>query len=271
MSLINNPAGRLYLLFGNLRGIPNGTQIGSAWGEVLGVPPEVVGGQLGKVAALVTQLDEAVSDDPERERIAATVARYKPSWLLAALPFQLSFQADVAEIKPSPESYEALGLVADILGAVSPDESEPSEEERERRLDELRGLRDEVRGDEELPERVRHLIVDRLTAVEVAIEHMNIGGAEAVQHALEALLGATFANSVMNEKTAKSKIIQKVVRTAGVIWVVFTSGPTAQQSIEMWTGAFNELTAGPVAAHTVAAEPMPSPSPPEPPPNQPPA
>lgn len=270
MSLLNNPAGRLYLLFEQLLESSGDVSIQSAWGSILGIPSETVGGQMGKVAALVTQIDEAVSE-PGRERIAMTVNRYRPNWLLAAQPFQFALSDAVTNIRPSPEAFEALGVVAELLGQIAPDESEPSEEERERRLDDLRALREEVRADEELPERVRHLIVERLTAVEAAIEHINIGGSEAVQHALEALLGAALATTVTNEKTAKSKIIKKVMSTAGVIWVVFTSGPTAQQSIEMWTGAYNELTSGPVAAQTAAAQPTPSPSPPEPPPDQAPA
>jgi hypothetical protein len=229
--------------------------------------PAIVGGQLGKVAALVTQVDEAASE-PDRGRIAVTVDRYRPKWLLAAQPFQFTLNDALANILPSDESYEALGMVADLLGAIAPDESEPSEEERARRLEELRGLREEVRADDELPERVRHLIVDRLTAVEAAIEHINIGGSEAVQHALEALLGAALATTVTNEKTAKSKIIRKVMGTAGVIWIVFTSGPATQQSIEAWTGIYHGLAAGPAQTQTVAAQPTPSPSPPEPPPDQ---
>jgi hypothetical protein len=108
---------------------------------------------------------------------------------------------------------------------------------------------------------VRHLIVDRLEAVEVALEHINIGGAEGVQHALEALLGAAFASTVTNERAAKSKIMLKVMGTVGVIWVVFTSGPAANQSLEAWTGVYRELAAGPAQAQTVAAQPTPSPSP----------
>lgn len=249
--LINNPAGRLYLLLGRLRAIEGPVGIGAAWASVLDVPEEMVEAHIGKVALLVSQIEEAVAV-PGRERIATAVNRYRTDWLRAALPLHVGFNQQVHKIKPSDESYEALGLVADYLLAVASVGSVPSEEEQADRLKELQALIEDVRAAEELPERVRHLILDRLSAVEAALQHINIEGPEGVQHALEALLGAAFATTVTNERTAKSKIIRRVMGTAGVIWVMFTSGPTAQKSLDAWTEMFHELPAGPAQTQPAA-------------------
>jgi hypothetical protein len=268
--LIRNPAGRLYLLLGSLREFDATAQISTAWARIFNVDENEIGAPMAQVAMLIPQIDDAVSGNGS-ERTAAIVNRYRASWLQAAYPMHLELNQQVHNIQPGDESYDALGSVADYLAAVGNHASLPSDEEQMTRLEELHALAEDVRTDEELPEEVRHLILDRLSAVETALRHIAIGGPDGVQLALEALLGAALATSVSSERTAKSKIIKRVLGTAGVIWVVFTSGPTAQQSLEAWTGVYHELTAGPAQAQTVVAESTPLPSPPEPPPDQPPS
>ncbi|MFZ2113797.1 MAG: hypothetical protein WAU77_08715 [Solirubrobacteraceae bacterium] len=242
MTSINNPAGRLYLLLTRLRNMNGDRPLIDTWSDILGEPPALVREHLGAVAELVTQIDAAATE-PGRERVAAPVARYRDQWLQAIFPLERPFKEATANVRPSDEAHEALGLVAAILEAVAPDEAIPSEEDRTALVEQLQALVEEVTSDEELPEEVAHLIVARLTEIEVAFHHIEIGGPEAIRHATDALMGAAVASSAVNEKTRNASVIKNVMAVAGSIYVLFAAGPAIQKSLEAWPVVVQEITA----------------------------
>lgn len=247
----NNPAGRLYDLLGRLRDTQNGT-IAAVWAQILDVSEPTVRERLGSVAELVTQIDAAV-DLPDMQAFVGPVNRYRNEWLEAIFPLQHPFSAAVGDVKPGELAYETLGTVAAHLGAVAPDGAVPSEEQQTELLAKLQGIIEEVTGDTDLPQEVAHLILRRLSDVEAALRHIDIGGPLAVQRATEALMGAVAAASVTNKKARAAKTLARVFATAGVIWTVFTGGAEVQPSIEAWEGYAHELNAGPAHVAQPAA------------------
>jgi len=252
MVSLNNPAGRLYSLLGQLRKHEN-MPISRAWGHVLGVPEGMVREHLGDVAQLVSLIDEAVAA-PERERIAAPVKRYRSQWIEAAFPLQHNFTEDVQNIRPTDEAFESLGFVADHLAVVASDGEIPAEGTRIELVDSLRAVITDVGSDEALPEDVAHLMIQRLSAVEAAILHIEVGGPNAVRLATEALIGSSVTNS-----SRAATLSKRALAIAGVVWVAFSSGPTVQQSINAWTELIPQLGTGspPATPATDQAEPRP--------------
>jgi hypothetical protein len=214
MASINNPAGRLYLLLTRLREADGDRPLIATWSDILGQSQDLVREHLGAVAELVTQIDAAAAE-PGREQVAAPVARYRGQWLEAIFPLGRPFSEATAKVRPSDEAHEALGLVAAILEAVVPQRAIPSEEDRAGLVERLRVLVEEVTNDEQLPEEVAHLIVTRLTEIEAALHHIEIGGPEAIRRATEALMGAAVAGSAVNEKTRNAGVIKNVMAVAG--------------------------------------------------------
>jgi hypothetical protein len=253
MASINNPAGRLYLLLTRLRETDGDKPLIGTWSDILGEPEELVRTHLGAVAELVTQIDAAVAE-PGREQVAAPVARYRGQWLEAVFPLGRPFSEPTTNVRPSDEAYEALGLVAAILEAVTPDGAIPSKEDRDVLIERLVILIQEVTNDEQLPEEVAHLIVTRLTEIEVALHHIDIGGPEAIRQATEALMGAAVASSAVNEKTRNARIIKNVMAVAGSIYVLFAAGPAIQKSLEAWPIVVQEITSGHITSAPQAQE-----------------
>jgi hypothetical protein len=249
---LNNPAGRLYGLLGRLRALDD-VSISAAWAGILDVPEDGVRERLGDVARLVYGIDAAVEG---RERIEAPVNRYRTQWIEAAFPLHHNFDEPVGNIRPSEEAHEALGFVAEHLAGVAPDGKIPPEEERNELLESLHAFLAEVEADEELPPDILHLIVQRLSAVEVAIRHIEVGGPEAVRLATEALIGASATSMSRAAKAAK-----KALALAGVVWFAFNAGPTAQNSISGWGEIIHQL--GPGSGQTSPAMDQPEPPPDE--------
>lgn len=221
------------------------------WSEILGYAPELAREHLGAVAALVTQIDAAVSA-PGREQIAAPVARYRKQWLDAVFPFGRTFSEATVSVRPSDEAHEALGLVAAILEAVAPEGAIPSEEDRDELVKRVGILIEEVTDDDELPVEVADLIVARLRAIEDALFHIDVGGPEAVRQATEALMGAAVASSVVHEKARNAGVIKNVMAVAWSISAFFAAGPAIQASLEAWPVIVQEITAGRVASASQA-------------------
>jgi hypothetical protein len=180
MASINNPAGRLYLIFGRLRELDADLPIIDAWAQVFNEDRETVRPLLlGDVAGLVRQIEAAVAV-PGREQIAPPVSRYRAPWLEAISPISVTFEQALSNVRPADDSYETLGVVAAALEAVASEGTVPPDAERGELLDKLRSLIDEVRNDDELPDHVKHLMVQRLTDIEQALVHIDLGGPDAI-------------------------------------------------------------------------------------------
>ena len=230
----------------------SGEPISAAWESILGVPGEQLGVSIGAVAQLVPQIDAAVRS-PGRERQAALVSQYRQEWLTASFPLAQPFNESVRAILPSDAAYLALGGIADYLAVSAPDGVVPDDQQQEELLGLLQAATEAVTADTDLPQEIAHLILKRLSEVEEALRHVQIGGPLAVKHATEALMGAVNAARATNDKAHIATTLRHVFATAGVIWTIFTGGGQIQPSLEAWEGYAHELT----PAHVHIAEPAP--------------
>jgi hypothetical protein len=249
---LNNPAGRLYSLLGLLRSMPD-QPISGAWENILEVPGERLGGSIGVVARLVPEIDAAVQA-PGRERQAALVSQYRQEWLTASFPLAKPFNEAVRTILPSDAAYLALGGIADYLAVAAPDGVVPDDQQQEDLLALIQATIEAVTADTDLPQEVAHLILKRLSEMEAALRHIQIGGPLMVKHATEALMGAVDAARATNDKAHAATILRRVFATAGAILTVFTAGGQIQPSLEAWEGYARELT--PAHVHVVQPPPL---------------
>ena len=246
VDIANNPAGRLYMLIGELRSMQD-EAISAAWGKILGVPADRVGENIGVVAQLVPQLDQAVQGEG-RERQAAVVAQYRQEWLTATFPLAQPFNQPVKSILPSDQSYLALGGIVDGMAAEASDGVVPSEDERNTLSDLLQATIEEV-GADDLPQEVAHLILQRLSDVETALRHIRLGGPAAVKHATEALMGAVDTARATDERSRAAPSLKRVAAIAGVAWTIFTAPVQIKPALKEWEGYARELT--PAQVHVV--------------------
>jgi hypothetical protein len=228
----DNPAGRLYELLRQLNDVGKGTSISVAWAQVLGVDEDEVPLRLGSVVELVGEIRQAVQR-PGAGAFAATVDRYRATWTNAIFPTSQSFNEQVVNVRPDDVALEALAGVAAHLHAIAPEGKIPDEHKLEDLKDKVRGVLVEVEGAEEIPDEVRDLFVSRLSGVLQALEHIAIGGPNAIRLASEALAGAI----VIQEGTGKvrrTKTVRNLLSVLGIVWFTFTAAPTAQRSLEAW-------------------------------------
>lgn len=226
---LDNPAGRLHELLTQLCANPQ-QQLLHQWGQVLEVSLEDVPLHLGDVGALVREID-AIANSLDVRPISAALRRYRPEWSRPIFPTDVKFTDQVARVAPSAAGLEALDLLAEQLHMLAPEGQIPDES----RLEELRAaivaLIEDVRATEDFSADIRHLIEDRLRSILHAIDHVAVGGPEAVRLATEALLGGVGVRAL---QATQSPTWGKMLATLGAVWIAFSAGPTVQNSIDAW-------------------------------------
>jgi hypothetical protein len=248
----DNPAGRLHELLRRLSEVDPNLSIASAWAQVLGIREAEVALRLGAVGQLVSEVQAAVEESGD-QTLVAPVSRYRDAWAGAIFPQTHALNAALANALPDDAALETLGLVASHLHAVAPEGRVPSTEQVDELRESVVDLLDNLEDADDVPDAVKHLLTARLTDVLEALNHIAIGGPNAVRLATEALVGAL----VINEpSTARSATWKQVAAVLGAIWIAFSSGPTVQNSIEAWGDIF-QLNAGEShsAAHPTEVDP----------------
>jgi hypothetical protein len=235
----DNPAGRLHELLRRLsEGNPN-VAVAVAWAQVLGVTEAEVPLRLGAVGQLVTDVQEAVEKSGD-ESLVAPVLRYRDAWAGAIFPRHVALDASLSNVLPGEDALEVLALVATHLHSVASEGQVPSLEHLDALKERVADLLDAVEEADDVPDTVKHLLATRLTDVLEALNHVAIGGPNAVRLATEALVGAL----VINEPTTpRSRTWKQVVAVLGAVYVAFSSSPTIENSIDAWGHIF-QLPAG---------------------------
>lgn len=185
---LDNPAGRLHTLLIAFDRNAHGQTIDVVWGALLGVPnqPEKLPGSLGELQVLVTEIETAVHDTSGDKK---QTDRYKAQWRRTIYPHDVALNDQANKIRPSAEALDALEAIAEHLHDRHPDGRVPSTEQ-------LRTLRDDVDTliqdvlSEDLPDEVNQAIVKRLRQVQLAFDHIAVGGPAAARAAMEAVMGA---------------------------------------------------------------------------------
>lgn len=227
----DNPAGRLHDLLSRLSDQNPKASLLSAWAQVLGVQQNDVVLHLGAIADLLREIQGTVDSSGE-DALAGPVKRYRNAWAKPIFPRDQPFKGPLMDVLPGDVALEALGLVSAQLHLVAPDGLVPDADQLAEVGARLREVLGAVLDADDIPDKVKRLIVDRLHEVEEAIEHLDVGGPRAVQRAIEAVMGSVIFTP--DTEVVKSQTVNKVWATLATIWTVFAAGPAIQGSIEAW-------------------------------------
>lgn len=258
----DNPAGRLHTLLERLCEVEPGRPFIEAWKIVLGASDdEVVPTLLAEVRALVGEIQVAVERQSVGQGHTAQVTQTRHQWENAIFPRDGPLGSPVENFWPKKELLVVLQATAEYLHSVA-SECRPLEDGE---LEELRGqveeLIEEMKASEEIPAAVKQVIVARLRDVIRALDHVGIGGANAVKLATEAVAGAI---DLHDSPWWQSGMGRRVALVLSTVWFAFSAPATVQTALPVWEHAFAELASG-QAQVGGPHQPGPAPSPPSPP------
>lgn len=238
-----------------LRAVQAETSLLNAWGAVLGASENEVVGLLADVWALVGEVQQAI-EVTGSEGHAKQVARVSQEWRTAIFPADRPFGQQVANFVPTENALDILQAASEILHRDSPEGRPLVEGELEDLREQLKGLIDDVKATDDLPESVKQLIAARLRDVMKAFDHIDIGGPNAVKLATEALAGAI---DLGGNSLFTSHIRHKVVSTVVALYTVFGVPATVQAGLPAWEQTVHELMPPPAL---VPGPHKPAPTPP---------
>lgn len=252
MPLYDNPAGRLHELLRKLseQSLQNG--LGVSWARVLGVPANEVQLHIGAVADLVRQIEDAV-DRLDDDDLRAPVVRLRDTWMRAIVPMEQAFKSKLGTVCPPPEALESLALVSKQLHLVASEGEVPEQDILDQLRERLHSLIGDLRESTDLSDDLKQAIVSRLMDVAKAIEHVHVGGPDAVRLATEAVLG-TVMFSPDRAHAGGTSSFKKVCATLGAVWFAFTAAPVIQDSIEAVSTLVHEIESGQVVNYDGGAQ-----------------
>ena len=226
----DNPAGRLHALLTALNERPDGESLRRAWAVVLSVEEADVQLPLAEIRKLAGAV-QAAAVQPGRRAQAAHVNRYHAQWENAIFPLDQAFSAGVGNVKPAEVALEALASVAEYLHELAPEGEVPDDDRLSDLVSGLQELINEVKDSDELPPVIKQVIAARLAGVRQAIDHIAIGGPDAVRLATEAVAGAI---TVRDTSAWRSNIGHKIATGLSVIWFAFGFPAAVQDALPAW-------------------------------------
>lgn len=247
MTHLDNPAGRLHGLLTRLLDEPN-RSVAAAWAAVLAVQADDLEVSLWSVALLLRDLDAAVAES-RSEPMKATLRRYRDSWSKPIFPRDVAYSTPVHGVAPRAASLEALELLSEYLHTTAAEGAIPDADQVADLAQRVREVREDVGAATDLTEDIRRLLQQRLTAVLSALEHLEVGGPEAVRLATAALVGGAVIQSPGGQG---GETWTKVALVLGLVWTAFSSGPAVNASLSAWEAIGQRaLPSGP--AHSAPA------------------
>lgn len=210
----DNPAGRLHYLL-NRFSSDRDEAIITAWARALEVEQSEVHYQLGRVAALLDDVRTAAKEtgSPAFEGMP----RHLDALAGSIFPIDEAFGAPVANVAPDQNAMEMLAALSYALKISAPEGTIPSEEDLSVLKASASDLVDEIQS-ADLPAEIRRALLHRLAEMLEALEHLEVGGPDAVRRAAEAL-AATAA--IYAEDAQSPEMLRKVADVARHTWAVF--------------------------------------------------
>lgn len=236
---LDNPAGRLYALLTKYDAASRtNPTVERTWGEVLGTADDVaIVIAMAEMAGMVSAVDAAVSRHG-RSAHQDMCKLHIEQW---SQPF-LSGPASRTDLVDT-SAMVALNALADFLSENASEGVVPDEEERQSLREELLAVIEETRESDETPVEVRQLILERLHQIVWAIDHVHIGGPDAVTAAVERLAGSVAVSGPQAWDTPPAKHSWNVAKK---VWNAFKRGPEAQQALAAWSDVITDvLSLGP--------------------------
>lgn len=229
MADYHNPAGRLHELLRRFAEQESVTIV-QAWSNVLAVPAEDVPMHLGDVASLLRDTRDAVREagvdafDPIPTTHLETLSR-------SIFPVTEPFSGAASNVAPDTTAMQALLMLSVYLEQTAPEGNVPDE-------DELRELRASVQelmegvAAADLPPEIKRALLHRLADVLEALEHLDVGGPDAVRRAAESLA----LSAVLYESDAEDDgtVFSRIKAFARKTWLAFTVTTSLAGAILTW-------------------------------------
>lgn len=232
MAQYQNPAGRLHELLTRFAGQPE-RSIQAAWADVLDAGEEEVALYLGDVASLLRDVRDAASEtgvdafDPIPGNLT-TLSR-------SIFPVDVPFIEAAARVAPDPTAMQMLKMLSAYLETTAPEGKIPEPAEVEDLRLGFAELIDTVTA-ADLPPDIRRALLHRLSDMITALEHLKVGGPDAVRRAAEAL--AISAMLYEEDADDDSGVFTRLRSAAQKAWVAFTITTTLAGAVI----AFDRIT-----------------------------
>lgn len=213
------------------------------WAEVLEVPREDLLPHLGRAASLIGEIERAIIEGGHQDQMDV-YQQFKRHW---STPFTGGDHNPNAGQNPGKALVDdgalaALRSLAGFLSMARPEGSVPSEEVTASFREQLNSLLEELAVDDETPKELRVIISHRLHDVLWALDHVRIGGPDAVAAAVERLLGQVVIYASNPEQRAG--VVQRVMAAASTVWKAYKIGPEVAHALEGWESVIQSLPPG---------------------------
>lgn len=216
MADYQNPAGRLHELLTRFEALQD-RSIQRAWAEVLEVSEEEVTLYLGDVAKLLRDVRDAASKT-ETDAFDP-IPGYLTALSRSIFPVDVPFSERTHRVSPDSTAMQMLKTLSAYLETTAPEGKIPDPAEVEELRLGFAELLDEVTG-ADLPPEIRRALLHRLSDIITALEHLSVGGPDAVRRAAEALA----ISALLYEADADddSGVFTRIRSAAQKSWVAFT-------------------------------------------------
>jgi hypothetical protein len=223
-----NPAGRLHELLTRFGAEPD-LSVQDAWAEVLGVAKADVALYLGDVASLLRDVRDAAAETGNDA--FAPMPQHLATLSRSVFPVDIRFNQVASNVAPDPTAMQMLKALSAYLEKTAPEGKIPEPVEVEELRASFGDLLDDV-ADAELPPEIRRALRHRLSDIITALDHLNVGGPDAVRRAAEALA----ISAVLYEQDAggDSDLFTKLRSKAKNAWVAFTVVTTLTSAVLMF-------------------------------------
>lgn len=220
-----NPAGRLHELLRRF-GTQGAKSIRDGWADVLEVSAEDVPLHLGEVASLLRDVRDAAHETGLDA--FAPIPGHLTELSGSIFPTKVPFSRPSNEVRPDSYAMQALQMLSAYLEQLAPEGKLPPDAEVEDLRVQFADLFDAVTA-ADLPPEIRRTLLHRLSDIITALEHLNIGGPDAVRRAAEALA----ISAVLYEEDAEdnSGIFTRLRSSAQKAWVAFTVVTTLANAV----------------------------------------
>jgi len=223
-----NPAGRLHELltrFAEQRALSTV----QAWSVILEVAADEVPMHLGDVASLLRDVRNAAREtgvdafDPIPTHLTA-LSR-------SIFPVNEPFSGLAANVAPDSTAMQALKMLSAYLEQIAPEGTTPDEDELDQLRVDVRELITSVTA-ADLPPEIKRALLHRLGDVVEALEHVDVGGPDAVRRAAEALA----ISAVLYEADAEAHgtVLSRIKSLARKTWLAFTVTTSLAGAVLTW-------------------------------------
>lgn len=225
MADLHNPAGRLHELLKQF-GTKQELDIRAAWAEVLDVSENEVALHIGDVASLLRDAQAAAKETGLDA--FDSIPGHLQALSRSIFPVDVPFTKLASHVSPDPTAMDALKMLSAYLEKTAPEGQIPDAAEVEDLRSGFIDLVDAV-TDADLPPDIRRVILHRLSDMIVALEHLNVGGPDAIRRAAEAL--AVSAMLYEDDAADDSGVFTRIRSAAKKTWVAFTITTTLVNAV----------------------------------------